>query len=462
MVVARNNEEGFTIVEVLVAIMILAIGAMATFSLLSAATRNAQRAKASQVALEFAEQELEYLRSMEDKELALLKAPEPSPDPLNPNFRVSNGEFALNRQPLGNKRLLVVKEGQLYGGGEILDAAVAPGPTPFTSGDVKGHVYRYIVWRNDPQCPEIKCPGKQDYKQIVVAVKLDKVPGQGAERGYYEVQSTFINPVDNAEKDPKPNASGKVVTAQQFFLTDTPCSSTGPTIRQPIVGNHLLHNTLGTCASGLQTGATPGAPDALLLGSPPDPDYEDPNNPAEYDYSNDTYLDTTPDTGTGVQIIKDDTPECHFVPTGTSYPQAQVHRWVTDPMASEFLMTEQATLQFYTETINKFSYTGTACVYLYKWKEGTQPLLLTNTLGGKGYWTSTPENNGNWPTEWTKTRLTMPFNASPVKILPGERIGLAISVERANTGGDALSFMYDHPTYPARLEVSTSTPLEGE
>jgi len=456
-----HNEAGFTIAEVLVAIMILAIGAMTTFSLLSAATRNAQRAKGSQVALEYAEQELELLRSMEDKNLALIKAPEPMPRPLNPNYRVRNGEFALRRQPLGDYHELVVNERFLYGGGIIEGGTIAPGPTPFTSGDVKGKVFRYIVWRNDEKCPETKCPGKQDYKQIVVAVKLDTPPSQAAERGYFEVQSNFVNPKDNAEKDPTPNASGNVVTAQQFFLTDTPCSPTGATVRQSISGNHLLHNTLGTCASGLQTGSTPGAPDALLLGTPPDPDYEDPYNPAEYDYSNDSYLDTTPDAGTGVQIIKDDTPTCHFQPTGTSNPQSQVHRWVTDPMAKQFEMTERATLQFYTESIKGSSAPGMACVYLYKWKEGGSPKLLTNTLGGTAYWTYSPPNNANWPSEWTKVRLTMPFNASPVKIEPGERLGLALSVERANTGGDALSFMYDHPTYPARLEVDTSTPLEG-
>ena len=56
----------------------------------------------------------------------------------------------------------------------------------------------------------------------------------------------------------------------------------------------------------------------------------------------------------------------------------------------------------------------------------------------------------------------MEFSSSSVTIEPGERLGLALSVERANTGGDGLSFMYDHPKYPARLEVDTSTPLEGE
>jgi len=462
MLSARRDESGFTIVEVLIAILILAIGAMTTFSLLSSATRNAQRAKASQVALEYAEQELEFLRSMEDKNLALTATPPPSSSPGNPDYRVRSKEFALQGNPLGEYRNLVVNEGELYGGGMVEGGTVSPGPSPFTNGDVKGHVYRYIVWRNDEKCSEIKCPGKQDYKQIIVAVKIDKSLSEGGERGYFEVQSNFVNPTDNPEKDPKPNSSGNVVTAQQFFLTDTPCTPTGGTARQEITGNHLLHNTLGTCANGMQTGKTPGAPDALLLGPPPDPDPEDVNNPLEYDYANDTYLDTTPDAGTGLQIAKDDTPSCHFNPTGTSNPQSQVHRWVTDPMTTEFKMTEKATLQFYTETINKVSYPGMACVYLYRWKEGSTPELLTNTMGATQYWTWVPSEGANWPTEWFKARLTMPFNGSPVTIKKEERIGLAISVERASTGGDALSFMYDHPKYPARLEVDTSTPLEGE
>jgi hypothetical protein len=451
--------------EVLVALLIVSIGAMTTFTLLTSATKNAYRAKASQVALEFAEQELEYLRSFRSQELALEEAPPPSGTPYNPNYRIKNGDFAVQRQPLGEYRDLVVNGEFIFGGGEfeggkVEGAKVDPGPTPFASGDVKGKIFRYVVWQNDSKCTEVKCPGKQDYKQIIVAVKLDSRANEANERGYFEVQSNFVDPTDNAEQDPIADESGNVVTAQQFFLTDTPCSPTGGTIRQGITANHLLHNTLGTCANGLQTGATLGAPDALLLGTPPTGEGELP--PPEYDYSNDTYLDTTPDAGTGLQIRKDDTPECHFVPKGTSSPQSQIHRWVTDPMTKDFKMLEKATLQFYTESINGFSGPGTACIFLYKWKEGAPPELLTNKLGAKEYWTYTPLNNGNWPTEWEKVRKTMTFNGSPVTIKVGERLGMALSVERANTQGDALSFMYDHPKFAARLEVDTSTPLEGE
>src|SRR6478735_11941309 len=179
-----NREGGFTIAEVLIAILILGIGATTTFGLLSAATRNAQRAKASQVALEYAEQELEYLRRLKNSELALTTTPSFSSNELSPNHRISNGTFALSREPLAEYKTLVRNGGELYGGGEVTGGVVSPGPTPFTSGDVEGKVYRYIVWRNDEKCPETTCQGKQDYKQIVVAVKLNTPGNQAGERGY--------------------------------------------------------------------------------------------------------------------------------------------------------------------------------------------------------------------------------------------------------------------------------------
>jgi prepilin-type N-terminal cleavage/methylation domain-containing protein len=461
---ARDGEAGFTLTEVLVAILILSIGAMTTFTLLSAATRNAQRAKASQVALEYAEQELEFLRSMEEDELALTASPAHTTNQNSPNYRVSNGTFALTRQPLGNYQNLVVNGGSLYGGGYIEAGAVSPGPTNFTSGDVTGKVYRYIVWRNDESCDEESCPGKQDYKQIVVAIRLDTPPNQASERSYVEVQSNFVSPTDNAEDDPIAGSNGKVITAQQFFLTDTPCSKSGTTTREEIAGNHLLHNTLGTCESGAQTGTTPGAPDTLMLGSPPDPDPEDPTNPGFFDYANDSYLDTSPDAGIGVQIRKDDTNGCHYTPTGTTDPESQVHRWVTDPMVEDFVMNSKVTLEVFTQSINKAQSAGKLCIYLYKRHEtGSPPVatdtMLTNTSGGTAYWTyySTPY----WPQEQTALLLTMNFNEAPYTIPAGDRLGVAFSVERQSTPADALSFMYDHPLAPTRIEVDTSTPIDG-
>ncbi len=462
------REGGFTIIEVLVAVLILVMAAAATFGVLSAATKNTQRAKATQVALDRAQQEVEALRGLKNEELAMTVTPAHSSDPLNPGYRVSNSEFALTREPPGSYHAMVVNGGSLYGGGEVEGGVVDPGPIPFTSGDVSGEVYRYIVWRNDEKCPEEKCPGKQDFKQIVVVVKLNTPGNQSGERGYVEVQSDFVDPTKSSLDNPVPGEHG-VVTAQQFFLTDTPCAKEPPTQRQEIEGNHPLHNTLGTCASGLQNGTTLGAPDALLLGGPPDPWPEDPSLPPLYDYSDN--LIAPPETGKGVQIVKDEkTNGCPFSvwPTETTSPASKVHLWVTDPMESSFTMTGRVTIEFYTRTIDNSEKTkGTLCVYLYKrHEEGSKAVdtRLTNKNGGTAYWKYTPENNGWWPSgAWTKARMTMELNPAevPYTILKGDRLGVAISVERENTQTVAVPIMYDHPNYPTRIEVDTNTPIEG-
>lgn len=466
----RGQQGGFTIIEVLVASLVLTMGALATFGMLRTATVNTQRGKATQVAMDRAQQELEALRGMSNEELALTATPPHSTNPLSPNYRVNagNGTFAVTRQPLGGYNKLVVNGGEVWGksgeAGVISGGTVTPGPTTFSSGDVSGQIYRYVVWVNDEVCG-VDCPGPQDFKRVIVAVKLDTPGNQAGERGYVEVQSDFVDPKDSSANDPIPDANGDVVTAQQFFLTDTPCSSSGATERGEITGDHLLHNTLGTCGSGLKNGKEPGAPDALLLGPPPDPVPSDPQLPLLYDYSDDTYLEPTPDTDRGLQIRRDDTSGCHYVPAGTTNPESQVHRWVTDPLSEDFVLTEGVSLEFYTRTLNDEPHTGQLCVYLFKRHEEGSPATATDTLlanknGGTLYWTFTPGATENWPAgKWERRRLEMRINSAPYTIPAGDRFGVALSVERANTPADAIPIMYDHPNMQTRLEVDTSTPI---
>lgn len=462
------REDGFTIVEVLVAALILVVGAIATFGVLASATIDNQRAKGTQIALNKAQQELEALRSLSDEELALTTTPPHASEEGNPDYRVSNGKFAIKRgSPPSEYKEMVVNGGVLYPSETIGGGKVGPGPTSFTSGDVSGKVYRYVVWRNDASCSAESCPGEQDYKQIIVAVKLDPKPNGGSPGGYAEVQSDFVNPEHTGADNPIPGAEG-VVTAQQFFLSDTPCAASGETARLEITGDHSLHNTLGTCADGLQTGTTAGAPDALLTGAPPDPAPEDPTLPAVYDYSSDYTQTPSTATAKGIQLRREDTSGCNYTPEGTA-PQWRVHRWVTDPMPKEFVMTSgesagSVTIDFFTRALSDSIYTGKLCIYLFVRNEHVSPPLdefLADQEGGSYYWTFVPsQGNGQWwRNEWHEVRLTMKFNG-PKPIKAGDRLGVALSVD-ATTGADAIPILYDHPEYRSRIEVDTTTPLEG-
>lgn len=490
-----QQEHGFTLVEVMIAAVILALASASVFGVMAASVRNNARAESTQIALDRAQREMEKLHSLSYDELALTSTPPHSTNALNPNNRVVNGNFALQREPLGEYAPMAERGDPIYGAEEVSGGVVSPGPIKFVEGDVVGHIYRYIVWRNDKSCPESEtgedlCPGFQDYKQIVVAVKIDATSAEQRERNYVEVQSAALDP-DAVAAAPKGTGgsggtggggteggggtagTGTAVTAQQFFLTDTPCSATGATMREEITGDHLLHNTLGTCASGPQTGTTIGSPDALLLGAPPDPDPEDETNPGLFDYANDGYLEPTPDTDKGLQIKRDDTSGCNYTPTGTVHPESQVHRWVTDAFPSAFKLNGKVTLEFYTRTLNDALYHGTLCVYLFDRHETgagettkASDALLNNKATGLGYWTYTPQENGQgngfWPRNaWTKVRLTMEFPGAPYTIPANDRFGVALSVDPGNTEAEAIPIMYDHPNYPTRLEVDTTTPTEG-
>lgn len=439
-----------TIIELLVAAIILVLGALATFQLFDTATRTKSRAEQRQVGLDRAQREMEKLRRVSYDKLAMT-APYPaaSTNPKNPGYRVHGTDYALNANGTGNAAM-VVNGSALYGGGVVSGGTVSPGPDHFVSGDISGDVYRYVVWRDDPKCL-IVCPGSQDLKRVVVAVKLSTTAASG-ERPYVETQSDFIDPTETALSDLPPGPSGSV-TGQQFFLSDTRCAAVGSTSRAAITADHALHNTMGTCLSGAQTGTTPGAPDALLPVKPPG-NTGDPT----YDYASDAILEPSPNTDKGLQLLRQDSNGCSFTPGGTN-PQAKVHRWVTDTMTPAFTLAGNATLELDTRTINDATMPGKICVYLFSRTAGVDtPLVDFGT--GNAYFTWAPPGGDNWPnSSWYPMRLNMQFPSATIPV--AQRLGVALSVERSATPTDGLQFLYDHPDHPARLEVDTTTPLGG-
>lgn len=452
-----------TIIEVVVAALVLVLGGLATFGTLSAATINNQRARGTQVALDLAQQELEKLSALPYEQLALTEPPQPSSDPHSPNYRVrsADAQFALTREPRANYAGIVYNGSGLYGGGYVTAGTVRQGPTPVTKGSIRLEVFRYVVWQNDPSCPSTACPGEQDYKQIVVAVKLGTLANEAGARGYVEVQSSFINPKSSPAGDPAPPCPGCAVNSpQQFFLSDTPCAAAGPTERTIPTASHPLHNTLGTCANGPRTGSTVGAPDALLLGPPPGPEVEGAPLPPLYDYSDD-YPGVLSGEPAGVQIRRDDTAGCHEKPTGTSAPQWQAHRWVSDPVPASFVMSESVTLDLYARTLTSGG-AGTLCLYLFYLDEAghRETWLHDKAQPSHDYWELKPAGNGNWPRgEWTEMQKTVKF-AGPITIPPGDRLGFQLTVN-GSSAIEEISVAYDNAAYRTRIEVDTPTPLQG-
>ena len=124
-------------------------------------------------------------------------------------------------------------------------------------------------------------------------------------------------------------------------------------------------------------------------------------------------------------------------------------------------MSGSATLQIYSKTINNAIHRGRLCAYVFVRRQvggvtSDTPMVNLSTL--TPYFTYEPPGNSNWPrNKWDQISVAMSFAATTLAV--GDRIGLAISVDRAGTPGDALQFLYDHSQFPARFELGTTTPL---
>src|SRR5688572_11409099 len=166
-----NDQGGFTLIEVVIAIFLLMVGSLTILSLVDASTRNNFRVEQSQVVVNQLEAELERIKQLPYTEVALTATPSPSGDQQEPGWRVSGGQFALERDGT-DLRPLVVNGTSLDAGGTVEGGTIDPDPTSFASGDIEGTVSRYVVWANDTRCPDSVCPGAQDIKRVVVAATL--------------------------------------------------------------------------------------------------------------------------------------------------------------------------------------------------------------------------------------------------------------------------------------------------
>src|SRR6185503_10746390 len=161
-----RRDEGFTLVEVLIAVVVMSFGVAATMRVFGAAGRTTVRAQQHEVGVQRAQAELDRLAALAYGELALTSTPPSSSDPKNPGNRVSGGNFAV-RGDLSEALVMAAEPGNT--------AKVEPGPQPFAVGPagatITGSLYRYVTWR-DESCPLNLCDGAQNTKRVIVGVTL--------------------------------------------------------------------------------------------------------------------------------------------------------------------------------------------------------------------------------------------------------------------------------------------------
>jgi prepilin-type N-terminal cleavage/methylation domain-containing protein len=179
-----SGQEGFTLVELLIALALISIGMVAVLSSLDRASDRTLGAQAQEQTISYGQREIERLRTVPYDQLGLSSLAAASGDglqagdgqtnnPKNPNYYVSGSRFLI-KSDYGDKASGTPPNVSPTGELMVSGGTVTPGPDTVDVGTIRVKVYRYVTWRNDPRCPDSTCPGDQDTKRITVAVVPDE------------------------------------------------------------------------------------------------------------------------------------------------------------------------------------------------------------------------------------------------------------------------------------------------
>ena len=465
-------------IETMIAALVLALGSLATLQLLGTQARSTFQGEQSQVVSNRLQEEMEKIKQLPYNQIALTGIPTDTPDTSDPRWRVSGGSFSVT-QDGSQLRALVYNGSALFGGGAVSGGAISPAPQSFSSGDVSGTIYRFVVWEDDPSCPATSCPGAQDLKRVIVAIRLNTT-GPGGVRHYQELQSQIADPNATSGTNNNPAVNS---TPWTFFLTDTPGGCTN-TDRQVITADHLVHNTDGNCSAGLKdssncttvlgiTSCPAGTPDLMVTHAPPLVD-ETPL----FDYATDLEPAVNPDLDKGLQMPRPNSNGClsslfqpltnaqgQLLPDPDPTRMQTIHKWLSNPMGSgaNVVLSGTGTLDLWSQTISAATYSGKICFWIFERHLNAQGVPVDTPfanldLNSATYFTHTPLS-GVWPATWSELHIPLRFNGAAITLGPNSQLGFALQVERQGTTGGGLQFMYDEPSFDSRLVVDTTSQL---
>ena len=162
-----QRQDGFTLVELLVAVVIMVVGIFAVIMAFDAVRRLASNNEAQTVRAQVAERALQEIISKGYDEIGLSSTPTHSADPKNPNYYVNGSTFQWDLENTSRTETLCTTSTSCAG-------SISPGPTTFPSGDATVTIYRFVTWVNDT-CGA--CTSPTDFKRVTVMVTQANVNG---------------------------------------------------------------------------------------------------------------------------------------------------------------------------------------------------------------------------------------------------------------------------------------------
>lgn len=178
-------EDAFTMVEVLVAVMVLTVGIISLISAFDSSRRLGTRDEERQTASALAQQELQRIQALPWSQIALNATPTTNANAgtNDPTYYIYGGLcpgtgptsspcYQWDWSNTSSREPLVIDTASG-------DPTANPQPwtTTITAGGasvrLSGKTYHYVTWVNDTQCTLSTCGASADAKRIVVAVTVD-------------------------------------------------------------------------------------------------------------------------------------------------------------------------------------------------------------------------------------------------------------------------------------------------
>jgi prepilin-type N-terminal cleavage/methylation domain-containing protein len=476
---SHQGQDGFTLVELLVAVFILVVGVTALLGVFAASARLSVVAESNTTMVHRAQRELERIESLPFAQAAMAAAPAASSDPSSPAYYVAAGPpatFSYDRNSSASEPLAI----------DSTNGTITPTATAWTDGRLTGSLYAFVTWTSDPNCTGgTICPASRSYRRVTVEITLN-----GATHpSHPAIVSSMIadpnatpsgapaNSAQNPLQSPTTqcqNGAGQLVactnglgtgTPNTWFLYDTPAITFAGslfgaynTTRQAIAGNHATHPTIALLNS-LQciplSLLYAGCQNPDLMGaSPPPQDAATPATP--YCYATDVgcpLASAQPPGGVtvGGRTIRRDSSSCAVVNPWTQTDNRKGAFWVTPSLAASTTLTGDGGMTLYAQGASGVVASATICVGIYVVPASLLGLitLVPVQLGVVAYTTV------GLPGVPTPVSFNFDFLAAGATriVALGNRIGVRVWVAAA--ASTDVTLIYDHPESASQLQLNS-------
>jgi hypothetical protein len=445
---AAGRDDGLTLVETLVAILLLSVGLLATAAVYDGSRRLSGTSERTSVLAHRAQAEIERISALGWSHVALSGAPVRSTDPADPASMLTASTPPRlrpdRRDPTTDEALVI----------DPAAGQVDPTVRTWTDGRLRGRIHTWVSWRTDPRCGA-GCPTSQNAKRITVVLTVD---GQTTRRGPLVTSVVLTDPdaapagamADGARNplaDPTTvclSSTGAEVACSRsigslsstsWFLYDTPAKSD---TWQSTPASHAVHPTIapiGTCLLGALTGCP--VPDLMGEDAIPAPTVLPPLL--------DRSSGTTGSEDSGGRVLKVSDASCSGTPTADN---TRSQRWVTPAQPGGTTLTGDGGMTLYSRTRTGVEARVTLCVQ-FLIAPGPLGDLLTlppTVVGTVSY------ELAAWPGVMTPISFTFAMPGSDIAVAAGKRVGVRVWVAASSASDVVLA--YDHPTLQSTLQLN--------